>query len=325
MTRPAGAPEVIVLGGAAMDWVARVDALPEPDGLVVAHAYDRYPGGSAANVAVGVARLGRPVAFVGRLGDDPSGRALLDAFAGEGVDTAQVIIEGGKPTAGCFIGVDRQGERMIFSLPGVSLLEDPAGLAPDAWQGSRVLYIGPSYPAVALAAVGAARQAGSTIVFAPGGGWDSQSLESLRPVLAQVDLLLLSSSDARGLTGLSSITEALDSLPMIVAPSQGKAPGELVIVVTQGASGTGVWEAGQWYTAPAFSVPMVRDTTGAGDAFAAGLLVGFLEGMSWVEAARLGNAAAALKIPHLGARSGLPTRIEVARAMECCNNYKECL
>jgi sugar/nucleoside kinase (ribokinase family) len=57
---------------------------------------------------------------------------------------------------------------------------------------------------------------------------------------------------------------------------------------------------------PSFAVPDAQDTTGAGDGFAAGLIAGFLEGLDWEEAARLGCAVAALKIRHLGARSGLP-------------------
>jgi ribokinase len=64
------------------------------------------------------------------------------------------------------------------------------------------------------------------------------------------------------------------------------------------------------YVSP-FAVPDAQDTTGAGDAFAAGLIAGFLEGLDWEAAARMGCAVAALKIRHVGARSGLPSRGEV--------------
>jgi sugar/nucleoside kinase (ribokinase family) len=62
---------------------------------------------------------------------------------------------------------------------------------------------------------------------------------------------------------------------------------------------------------PSFDVPDAQDTTGAGDGFAAGLIAGFLEGLDWEAAARMGCAVAALKIRHVGARSGLPSREEV--------------
>jgi ribokinase len=101
--------DVIVLGGAAVDLVAQVEELPQRDSLVLARAFERFPGGSAANVAVGLARLGRRVGFVGKLGDDEHGQLLLAAFEQERVDTRGVIVETGRPTATCFIAVDGRG------------------------------------------------------------------------------------------------------------------------------------------------------------------------------------------------------------------------
>ena len=67
---------------------------------------------------------------------------------------------------------------------------------------------------------------------------------------------------------------------------------------------------------PAFDVPDVRDTTGAGDAFAAGLVAGVLEGLGWRMAAQMGCAVAALKVRHKGARSGLPSREQAQSFLE---------
>ena len=74
-----GKLDAVVVGGAAVDLVAQVDELPQRDSLVLARAFERFPGGSAANVAVGLARLGRRVGFVGKLGDDEHGQLLLAA------------------------------------------------------------------------------------------------------------------------------------------------------------------------------------------------------------------------------------------------------
>ena len=148
--------QVVVLGGAAVDLVARVEALPKKDSLVLARSCEKFPGGSAANVAVGVARLGYRVGFVGKLGDDENGQLLLRAFEDEGVDTQSLIVEPGQATATCFIGVDDHGDRIIFALPGGSLIKDIGELDLAYLRGSRVLYIGPSYVEVAAAAVAAA-------------------------------------------------------------------------------------------------------------------------------------------------------------------------
>jgi ribokinase len=298
--------QVVVLGGAAVDWVARVEALPRKDSIVLARSCEKFPGGSAANVAVGVARLGYRVGFVGKLGDDENGRLLLQAFEYEKVDTQALIVERGRATATCFIGVDAHGDRIIFALPGASIIENVEELDLAYLRGSRVLYIGPAYAEVATAALAAAREGGSTIFYAPGGDWGADGLAYIRPLLEQVDVFIMSRTEAQALTGLDSPAEAArllcDMGPPLVIETLGL---EGVLV----ASGTGLAQV------PAFDVPDVRDTTGAGDAFAAGLIAGFLEGLDWEAAARMGCAVAALKIQHVGARSGLPTREKVASFM----------
>lgn len=297
--------DVLVLGGAAVDWVARVDALPAKDGLVHARSFDRFPGGSAANVAVGIARLGRRVGFAGKLGDDENGRYLLHAFEQERVDTRGLIVRAGRSTASCFIAVDNHGDRVIFALPGTSL-ERVAELdqirLPD-----RVLFIGPSYVEVAEAAAIAARERGATIFYAPGSGWGLDGMAHLHPVLDQVDVVLVNRAEARELTGLTEPVAAAKLLEQL---------GPSVVIVTLGAEGASVLANGRELKVPPVTVPKAQDTTGAGDAFAAGLVVGFLEGMDWEIAARLGCATAALKIGHMGARSGLPSRTEVTQFMD---------
>lgn len=296
--------DVIVLGGAAMDWVAQVEALPPRDGLAVAHAFARYPGGSAANVAVGLARLGERVGFVGRLGDDENGRLLLHAFEQEGVDTAAIVVQPGLPTATCFIGLDAQGDRVIFALPGASLVETVAELDLTYLGKGQVLYIGPAYTEVATAAATAAREKGAAVFYAPSGAWGSEGLADIRPVLSAVDVLLVSRTEAESLTNQAAPAEAGELLSQA---------GPSIVIQTWGERGTLVLVDGRLTQVPALAGIQARDTTGAGDAFAAGLVAGRLQGLDWERAARMGNAVAALKIQHVGARNGLPTREEVAR------------
>jgi sugar/nucleoside kinase (ribokinase family) len=127
-------------------------------------------------------------------------------------------------------------------------------------------------------------------------------LAAIQPVLDAADVLLVSRTEATVLTGQVSPEGSLRSLRETGVP---------VVVETLGVQGVLVGvEDGQAHV-PAFAVTGVRDTTGAGDAFAAGVVAGFLDGLGWEASARLGSAAAALKIQQVGARSGLPTRQEV--------------
>lgn len=162
-------PDVVVLGDAAVDWVAPVDELPRRDDIVVAHSCQRFPGGSAANVAVGLARLGHRVSFIGKLGDDENGQLLLAAFEEEGVDTQGVIVRPDCTTSSCFIAVDGTGDRMIVALPRNSFIEHPNELDLEKLEQAQAVYIGPAYSDVAQVAARVARRGGGTVFYAPGG------------------------------------------------------------------------------------------------------------------------------------------------------------
>jgi ribokinase len=298
--------DVVVLGGAAMDWVAEVESLPPADGLALAHTFTRHPGGSAANVAVGLARLGYRVAFAGKVGDDEPGRLLCQAFEQEGVDTELMRVEAGRPTATCFIALDARGQRVVFSLPGASLFETAAEMDPGWMRGARVLYLGPAYVHVAAAATEIAHEEGVTIFYAPGSGWGPEGLSILRPILDVADVLLVSQAEATALAGDATPEDALRTLVATGVP---------VVVETLGAHGVVVATGKRSFRVPALAVTGVRDTTGAGDAFAAGLVAGFLDGLGWEASARLGSVVAALKVRYLGARNGLPVRGEVESFM----------
>jgi len=313
--------EVVILGAAAMDTVARLERLPEVDGIALAHSCETFPGGSGGNVAVGIARLGHRVGFVGKLGDDENGRRLLRAFEDEGVGTREIIVEAARPSAACFIAVDARGERMIFALGGAAVIEHVAELRLEYLTHIRALYIGDALVEVAVAAAAAAHAAGAMVFYSPGGIMASAGLDDLQPILDRTDVLLVSRTDARTLLSLDDPHAAALALtrrgPRVVIETLGS---EGVLVVTRDHQVPVLPKVpkddlGQTLHIPAFHVPQVVDATGAGDAFAAGLVAGFLEGLEWSAAARLGCAAAAIKIGYWGARSGLPTKPQVIDLM----------
>ena len=271
--------DVVVLGGAAVDQVAEVSQLPQKDSVVLAWSQHTFAGGSAANVAVGLARLGCRTGFVGKLGDDEHGRWLAQVFASEGVDTRALIVERGAATASCFIAVDGQGERMIVAFPGAALIETLGELDADYVAQGRVLYVGPAYPDVAAAAMVAMHQKRGTVVYAPSGAWGPDGLAGIQHLLQHADVLLVSRTEAAALTGLSSPAQAVWALHDAGSPSQSRcrAAGAPVVVQTVGSGGALVLAQGIIHEVPAFPVSGLRDTTGAGDAFAAGLIAAFLQ------------------------------------------------
>ena len=292
------APQVAVLGAAAMDWVARVRELPRRDGIAYADEYLPMPGGSGGNVAVGVSRLGHGVRFLGVLGGDEGGRLLLDEFKAAGVDVSAVRVDPDQRSSACFIALDARGERLIFSLGGVALYDRPEQVQPAWLNGVPVLFIADAYAEVAVQAMDCLDK-GARVVFNPGGLMAAAGSDYLEPFLRRADVLIASRVEAETMTGLAEAEPAARELAR-------RGPG--VVMVTLGSRGALVLEGDHLTNVPALPVRSVVDTTGAGDAFSSGVLAGHLEGLSWVESARLGCAAASVKIGHLGARGGLLDR-----------------
>src|SRR3954468_23979283 len=100
-------PAAACLGEALIDFVADV-----PDvSLVECPGFRKAPGGAPANVAVGLARLGIPAAFVGKVGGDPFGRFLRDTFAEAGVDVTPMLLSSEARTGLAFVSLMANGER----------------------------------------------------------------------------------------------------------------------------------------------------------------------------------------------------------------------
>jgi sugar/nucleoside kinase (ribokinase family) len=214
----------------------------------------------------------------------------------------------GQRSAACFIAIDAQGRRMIFALGGEALISRPEQLDRTQFDGTRLAWIGDAFPEVALAVAGATRAQGGQVFFGPGGVMAACGLDGLAPILAASDVLVVSRGEAESLTGQADPSQAAERLRAALA-----APG--VVVITLGEAGAVVLSGAELARVAAFPVERVVDTTGAGDAFAAGLIAARLEGRAWEEAARMGCAAAAHKIAYTGARSGQPTRAEISEIM----------
>ena len=301
--------DVIVIGAAAIDHVARVDKLPGKDEIVFAEEYMRYAGGSGANIAAGLAKLGRSVAFLGKTGDDEDGEWLLKKMNDSGIDTqAMKTVPGGK-AASCFIALDEQGNRSIYALGGIALLENVDELDLLRVTGSRVICIGDAYITVAAAAAETAHNNEIAVFFIPGGLMVTHGLKDLHPILKNTSVLVVSRNEAIKLTGDYSPGEAGLSL---------RDTGPEIVVVTLGDDGAIFVSEDGIEMVPAIDTSII-DTTGAGDAFAAGLINAYLDGRAWSDAVKMGCAMAAIKISHLGATGGLPTKLELENFIEMRN------
>ena len=291
----------ITMGAAAVDTIVKVPHLPKADEIVYPLSIEQHPGGSTANIAVGLSRLGETVAFFGKAGDDANGKVICDSFRIDGVDTTYLKIEKGNSSGGAFIAVDEDGERVIYSLGGNTLYERWDEIDPAAFDGVEGLYIGETFDEVGVEAAKLAHKHGATVFFGPGGIMCSYGLEYLGPVLEHIDYLLVNLPEAKMLSGCDTREAAIEKLLEAGAKN---------LIMTEGKHGSGCYSKEGCITAPAFLVKAI-DTTGAGDTFTAGLLHAFSQGMPARDAMRFAAACAAEAVQVVGARTSMPTAAQM--------------
>lgn len=271
---------------------ADLDADPAPGREVYAGRWAFEPGGFAIT-AITLARLGRPCALATVMGTDPLADVIVGRLADEGVDTSSVVRrdEGTSVT----VAVAYRADRSFITRRG---LEGAA-----AWQrsleaalerGCTHLHVSAFHPDVEaiLAAAAAAGRSTSLAV-----GWNEPQLrsEGLRRCMADATLTAMNEAEALAISGEGDVERAIDALA-------GRARW---LLVTLGPRGSVLAHGERRWRAPA-SPSRPVDTTGAGDVFAASLLVAAGRGMD--EDAALGYAAriAARAVEHLGGAAGVP-------------------
>jgi sugar/nucleoside kinase (ribokinase family) len=285
---------IVVLGDVMVDVVVRLSE-PLARGSDAPAQIRFHGGGSAANTAAWLAAAGAEVMLVGRIGDDPPGGAALDALVEGGVD-ARLAVDPELATGTCVVLVGPDGERTMAPDAGANdgLSEDD--LASELLgEGGHLHVSGYSLlragsRAAAMAGIRLALKAGMTVSVDPS---SSALLSSDFLDWADgADLLLPNASEAHALTG--------DSDPERAARALAERFGE--VVVTLGPAGA-LWTDGDAVLrAAAVPVDEIVDSTGAGDAFAAGLLSARVKGMSTAESLAAGCRLAARAVTQPGAR-----------------------
>jgi len=267
----------------------------------------RLSGGSAANTTVGVASFGARAAFIGKVKDDASGLAFAHDLAKAGVHFSTPAAKQGPSTARCLVFVTPDGERTMTTYLGACQLLGSEDIDPTLVERSAILYL-EGYlwdpPAAKTAFVKAAKiahAAGNRVALSLS---DAFCVDRFRDEFlaltrdGHVDVLFANEHEIRSLYQTADFDTAIEAVQQ----------SPLLAVVTRSERGCVVVTAERKHEVPAFPVPTVVDTTGAGDLFAAGFLTGLSWGLDEVACARLAAFAAAEVIQHYGARPQVSLR-----------------
>jgi ribokinase len=275
------ARRVVCAGHVNWDVTMRVDRLPDPDGEATIECERGAGGGSAANVAVGLVGLGVDASLLGSVGDDERGRQTRSELAAAGVDTAAVVEAAGAPTATKYLVVDDEGQVFVLGRDGANEAFTADDLPASTLESADWLHLTGQDPGTAATLAARARGAGVTVSSDPGRRVEERGFEA---VVGRSDVVFLNEREA---------AVALDAVPATSTA-----------VVKRGARGAEVRSPAGTVSHGGFAVDAV-DTTGAGDAFAAGYIAARLDGDDEAAALTAGNACGALAASRLGARVAL--------------------
>ncbi len=288
-----------------MDLVVRTQEFPAPGQTVLGSGFLTTPGGKGANQAVAAARLGGQVAFLGKVGEDAFGEALLSSLSEAGANVSPVW-RSLEPTGIAVITVREDGENTIIVAPGANADLHPA----DVRRAFEELV---DTPKVVLAQLEIPmKSAGACFLEAQSREvpWrilnPAPAAEIPDAIYRTINVIVPNETEAEFLTGIKLHED--EALPACATFFHEK--GVPYVVITLGSKGV-------FLSGPDgmehISAPKVEpvDTTAAGDCFCGGLAVGLSEDADFGEACYFGIRAASLSVTRMGAQASMPHRSEL--------------
>lgn len=288
----------VAMGVHVLDVLVRpVEGIPEGQGGELVEQIRITAAGSAGGTALTLAKLGAEVRSAGAVGTDAVGEMLVGLLDRAGIDTSLLVRRDDVQTSASVLPIRPDGSRPAFHVVGANATYGAADVDHDIFAEATHLHLGgPEFLGGEAAAeiLTSARAHGtvtSADVLAPG---EPALLEWIAPALGHLDYFLPNDEQVLAFTGAGDLESGCRAL---IERGVG------CVVATCGAEGALIVDAARTQRVPAFETEVV-DTTGCGDAFSAGFLRGLSLRHDRIDAARLGNAAAALVAGGLGSDHG---------------------
>lgn len=284
--------------------------------------FTRAMSGAEVNVSIGLSRLGHPVEYLTRLGDDPFGHYIANALKKNEIGTSLVtyddvyrtgiqlknrVTDGSDPYAPYYRKGSAASHITISEIDAIDLtdveLVHVTGIPPALSQSARK---------ATFRLMDRAKEAGIFITFDPNLRpvlWEDEETMCtvLNQLAAKADIVLPGIGECKILVGTEDKKEAADFYQKL---------GVKTVIIKDGSKGAYVQTADENYDVAGYKVEKVVDTVGAGDGFAVGVLSGILEGLDLKDSVKRGNAIGAIQVMNIGDNEGLPTPKELKAFQE---------
>jgi ribokinase len=308
--------DVICIGAALVDMVAKVERHPLEDDEVFVSDLTLLSGGAAANTAYACAKLGLGTAFIGKLGPhDEFGGKIIGDFQEVSLDTSLIKYSDIYGTGSAYVALNSKGDRRIYAHSGAANYLSKEDIVPDEIKRARVIFLSSLKnidPFIEAAKI--ARKQEITVILNPGMLIIDLGLDHIKELLEKIEILILSQREYTTL--LSIKNPELDEKLIFKSSNALLKLGIKVLVITMGNKGAFITNGKDSALIPPSKVEEVIDTTGAGDAFSAGFIYKFAQQLNrdfenLKVAVEYGNLIAGKCIQKLGARNGILTKEEL--------------
>jgi len=303
--------DVICIGAALVDMIAQVERHPESDDEVFVSDLKILSGGAAANTAYACAKVGLRSVFIGKLGkDDSMGLKIINDFNAAQVNTNFIKYTDEYGTGSAYVVLNKDGDRRIYAHSGAANYLSKDDIIEGEIIPTKVLFLSSLKnlePFIEAAIIGKSNMI--PVILNPGMLIIEQGFARIKELLKNVDVLIMSEREFLILFDING-----DSLTLNLVKANSQILFDLGIkslIVTKGKEGALLFTANNSNLIPPFIIDNVVDTTGAGDAFSAGFIYGFIQNRSFEfedlrHNVKIGNLLASKCIQKLGARYGIP-------------------
>ena len=294
-------PDVILLGDINIDIIAPLSSYPAlgTEGQVVG-SLEYHTGGSVVSTALGLANMGANVGIIGRVGSDTLAEQALTDLKNANIDTSQIQTDRSVSTGLIYIVVTPDGERTMFSSRGANVFTEVVDGFDMYFDNSRWFHFS-GYSLLAnpqqvttLHGLERAREVHARVSLDPGPEPAMRVRQQLITLLPKIEIFFPNEQELMFLGNGKTFDDAIKYL---------LANGAKAVVAKQGAEGCTIVTKQHHIALPAFEISVV-DTTGAGDSFNTGVILGRMVGLSWQASGVLGNALGGLAAANKGTGTG---------------------
>lgn len=309
--------DIIGWGALNVDRLCQVNEFAPTDGETFIYNETKSCGGSASNTIIGAAKLGLNVGYIGKIGNDTNGKMMEDYLESNNVNTDHLIKSEGE--TGEVIGfVDNEGNRKLYVTPKINDKISNDDIDREYLLNTKVLHLtsfvglNPEDPSITTQFELLEEISSKVIVsFDPGMLYVNKGKDFMDKLISYTDILLINETELLIATGEDTFEKAVE----IIAPKVE------ILVVKRSTKGSFIKKQDEEYSIGIFEVDAV-DTTGAGDAYNAGFLYGYIKGYSLETAGIMGSYIAAQSTTQTGATEAIPTihNIPISQIIQTLKN-----